>query len=105
MTEFLAVAATGWGIAMAASPLLQIRRMRTTGSSADLSIGYLSVLQVGFVLWLAYGLTLGNPALIVSNSAALCFGLLTIAIARRMHRRMIDGGDSAAMDPDPVVPR
>ena len=86
MTELLAVAATAWGIAMAASPLLQIRRMRRTGSSADLSIGYLSVLVIGFALWLAYGWTIANPALIVCNTAALVFGLITIAIAWRMGR-------------------
>jgi uncharacterized protein with PQ loop repeat len=86
MTDILAVAATVWGIAMAASPLLQVRRMRATGSSADLSIGYLWVLQVGFVLWLSYGLALGNPALVVANAASLTFGLLTIAVARRMRR-------------------
>jgi uncharacterized protein with PQ loop repeat len=95
MTEFLAVVATAYGIAMAASPLLQIRRMRTTGSSADLSIGYLSVLVVGFGLWLAYGWSIGNAALIVSNTAALVFGLLTIAIATRMRR---DIGDTAQRD-------
>jgi len=84
MTELLAIAATTWGIAMAASPLLQIRRMRSTGSSTDLSLGYLSVLQVGFLLWLSYGLALRNPALVISNTAALVFGLTTIVIARRL---------------------
>ena len=87
MTDLLALAATIWGVAMAVSPLLQVRRMRATGSSADLSIGYLSVLQIGFVLWFSYGLALGNPALIVSNAAALTFGLLTIAIAGRLRHR------------------
>ena len=87
MTDFLALADATWGVAMAVSPLLQVRRMRATGSSADLSIGYLSVLQVGFVLWFSYGLALGNPALIVSNAASLTFCLLTIAIARRLRHR------------------
>ena len=86
MTEILAIVATAWGIAMAASPLLQIRRMRRTGSSADLSIGYLSVLVIGFLLWLAYGWTIGNAALIVSNTAAFVFGLITIVVAWQMRR-------------------
>jgi uncharacterized protein with PQ loop repeat len=84
MTDILALAATIWGVAMAISPLLQVRRMRATGSSADLSIGYLLVLQVGFILWLGYGIALRNPALIISNCAALACGLLTIAVARRL---------------------
>ena len=91
MSEFLAVAATVWGIAMAASPLLQIRRMRRTGSSSDLSISYMSVLVVGFALWLAYGWTIGNAALIVSNTAAFVFGVITIAVAWQMRRATRDG--------------
>jgi MtN3 and saliva related transmembrane protein len=86
MTEILAIVATAWGIAMAASPLLQIRRMRATGSSADLSISYMSVLVVGFALWLAYGWAIGNAALIVCNSAAFMFGLITIVFAWQMRR-------------------
>ena len=86
MIDLLAAAAATWGIAMAAAPLLQIRRMRRTGSSADLSLGYLGVLQVGFVLWLSYGLALRNPALIVANVASLGFGLTTLTIAWRMRR-------------------
>jgi MtN3 and saliva related transmembrane protein len=96
MTDILAVAATTWGIVMAVSPLLQVRRMRATGSSADLSIGYLWVLQLGFVLWFSYGLSLGNSALVVSNAASLSFGLLTIAVARRMRRR--DPGSARPAD-------
>ena len=91
--DLLAIVATTWGIAMAASPLLQIRRMRSTGSSTDLSLGYLAVLQGGFFLWLSYGLALGNPALVISNSAALVFGLTTIVIARRLRRTGSREGD------------
>jgi uncharacterized protein with PQ loop repeat len=90
MADILAVLATGYGILMAISPVLQIRRMQATGSSADLSIGYLAVLQPGFILWICYGLSIGNPALVISNTVALCFGLLTMVLAvrlRRAHRR------------------
>jgi hypothetical protein len=33
------------------------------------------------VLWIAYGISLGNLALIVPNSVALAVGLLTVGIA------------------------
>jgi MtN3 and saliva related transmembrane protein len=75
-----AVAAT-WGVLMAVSPLLQIRRMLDRRSSADVSIAYLSVLQIGFGLWIAYGIALGSVPLIVPNSVALGVGFVTIAIA------------------------
>ena len=58
----LAVIAGSWGVLMSLSPLLQIRAMVRRRSSAGVSVGYLSVLAVGFTLWLAYGLSLGNAA-------------------------------------------
>jgi hypothetical protein len=51
----LAVCAAAWGLVMALSPLLQIRRMACQQSSRDISIGYWCVLLVGFALWVAYG--------------------------------------------------
>jgi uncharacterized protein with PQ loop repeat len=83
MTDTLAVLAAGWGIVMAISPMLQIRRMLSRRSSADVSVAYLAVLQIGFVLWIAYGFSLGNAALIVPNSVALLVGVATIVVARR----------------------
>ena len=83
MTGALGVLAASWGVLMAISPLLQIRRMLARRSSADVSITYLSVLQVGFTLWILYGWALGNPAIMVPNSVALVIGAATIAIAVR----------------------
>lgn len=83
MTDALGVLAASWGVLMAVSPLLQIRRMLQRRSSADVSITYLSVLQVGFSLWILYGWALGNPAIMVPNGVALVIGAATIAIAVR----------------------
>ena len=80
----LAVIAGSWGVLMALSPLLQIRAMVRRRSSAGVSVGYLSVLAVGFTLWLAYGLSLGNPALIITNIVSLGVGIVTIAVARHL---------------------
>lgn len=81
MADVLAVLAASWGILMALAPLLQIRRMLERRSSADVSLTYLGVLIVGFVLWIGYGVALGNAALIVPNSVALAVGLMTVGIA------------------------
>ena len=83
MADVLGAIAASWGVLMALSPLLQIRRMRNRRSSADVSVTYLAVLQVGFTLWLAYGLSLSNLAIIVPNLVALVIGGVTIAIAHR----------------------
>lgn len=83
MTDAIGILAAGWGVLMALSPILQIRRMLERRSSADVSIAYLGVLQIGFTLWVAYGWALGNPAIMVPNGVAFLIGLMTIGIARR----------------------
>ena len=83
MSDTLAVVAATWGVLMAASPVLQIRRMLVTRSSADLSLSYLVVLHIGFAIWLSYGLSIGNAAIIVPNVVALVIGLATVLVALR----------------------
>ncbi|MGH2456277.1 MAG: SemiSWEET family sugar transporter [Candidatus Limnocylindria bacterium] len=86
MADALGPVAASYGVLMAVSPLLQIRRMLHTGSSADVSIAYLAVIEVGFGLWIAYGLSLPNWALVVPNSVAFAVGIVTIFIALRLRR-------------------
>ena len=83
MSDTLAVIAATWGVLMAASPALQIRRMLVTRSSSDLSLSYLLVLLVGFAIWLSYGISIGNAAIVVPNVVALAVGLATIVVALR----------------------
>ena len=83
MADALAILAASWGVMMAISPAFQLRRILERRSSADISIAYLAVLQVGFTLWIAYGISLGNVAIIVPNSVAFLVGAATIAIALR----------------------
>jgi hypothetical protein len=83
----LAVAAATWGIAMAVSPLLQIRAIRAYGSSAGVSVGYQQVLLVGFLLWLAYGIAIRNAAIIVPNTVAVVVSTATIVVAHRFRAR------------------
>jgi MtN3 and saliva related transmembrane protein len=86
MADALGPIAAGYGVLMAVSPMLQIRRMFETRSSSDVSIAYLSVLEFGFALWIAYGFALGNWALIVPNIVAFSVGLATILVALRLRR-------------------
>ncbi len=80
MTDLLGVIAASYGVVMALSPALQIRRMLITRSSADVSVAYLAVLEVGFALWCAYGVALGNPAIVVPNVVAFTVGLATLVV-------------------------
>ena len=83
MTDVLAAAAATWGVAMAVSPILQIRAIRAHRSSKGVSVGYQQVLLVGFLLWLSYGIALGNPAIIVPNTVATLVCAATILVAIR----------------------
>lgn len=83
MSDILALVAASWGVLMAISPLLQIRRMIQRRSSSDLSLSYLGVLLIGFTLWMAYGVSIRNLALIVPNAVAFMVGVATVLIARR----------------------
>ncbi len=83
MATTLAFVASGWGIAMALSPVLQIRRMIELRSSHGVSLGYPSVLFVGFLLWLAYGISIDNVAIIIPNIvAAIVIVLMMVVVFR-----------------------
>ena len=81
MADTLGIAAAAWGVLMAISPLLQIRRMVERQSSADVSIAYLAVLEFGFLLWIGYGISLGNPVIAVPNTVAALVGAVTMGVA------------------------
>jgi uncharacterized protein with PQ loop repeat len=82
----LAFTAATWGVAMAVSPLLQIRKIIQHRSSRGISLGYMTVLFIGFLLWLAYGIALGNWALILPNVVAAIVISATMAVVVRYRR-------------------
>ncbi len=81
----LGVAAGTWGVAMAMAPVLQIREIRRRKSSLGLSLGYMTVLLIGFALWIGYGVSGTEWPVIVPNAIAFAVMATTIAIATR-HR-------------------
>ncbi|MGH2476892.1 MAG: SemiSWEET family transporter [Candidatus Limnocylindrales bacterium] len=83
MSDTLPILAASWGVLMAISPLLQIRRMIQRRSSSDLSLSYMAVLLIGFTLWVAYGISIDNLALIVPNTVAFLVGAATVVVALR----------------------
>ena len=99
MTDALGVMAAAWGVLMALSPTLQIRRILGRRSSRDISISYLAVLQVGFTLWVGYGLALGNDAIVVPNSVAFLVGVATIFIAISFAEAPASASQEDRLDP------
>jgi len=88
----LAIAAAAWGVLMAISPGLQIRKMLHHRSSREVSIAYFWVLLVGFTLWVAYGLSISNWYLVVPNVVAFAVCTTTIVVALRYRLRPEPGG-------------
>jgi uncharacterized protein with PQ loop repeat len=81
--DVLGVAAAFWGVLMAISPGLQVRKMILHRSSREVSIAYFWVLLVGFTLWVAYGVAISNWFLVVPNAVAFTVCTTTIAVALR----------------------
>jgi MtN3 and saliva related transmembrane protein len=95
----LAAAASSWAVLMGLAPLLQIRRMLCERSSRELSVGYFTILVIGFLLWISYGAVAGILALVIPNTVALVAGAAVIVVALRLRRR------TAANSPQPTDPR
>lgn len=86
MTSFLAVATTIWGTVMAVAPLLQIRLIIRTKDSSTVSLGWMLILLVGYVLWFLYGIAFDTLPLIIANSCAVLVGaalIITVLIYRK----------------------
>src|ERR1700759_4731138 len=83
----LATAASSWAVLMGVAPVLQIRRMLREQSSREVSITYFAVLLIGFLLWIAYGVSAGLPALVIPNAVALLIGTAVVIVAYRLRHR------------------
>ncbi len=52
-----------------------------------MSLLYLSLLDLGFIAWVSYGWSIGNWALILSNTASFTIMTITILVALRFRRQ------------------
>lgn len=90
MSDVLPIVVGTWGVAMALSPLLQIRTVVRNRSSADVSLGYLGVLTIGFALWLTYAISIDDVPLTITNATALVVSVATFVVVLRF-RPSADG--------------
>jgi uncharacterized protein with PQ loop repeat len=86
MTDALAFVATGWGLLMGLAPSLQIRVILRTHNAAGTSLGWISILIVGFALWIAYGLSRRDWPIIITNSMSFTVAAVLI-VAICVYRR------------------
>jgi uncharacterized protein with PQ loop repeat len=87
ITNQLALIAAVYGVISSLSPMLQIVRMRRAGSSASLSRSYVVIGAGGYLVWFAYGLSLGNVPLIVCDSIGAAMQLNVLWWAYRLDGR------------------
>jgi MtN3 and saliva related transmembrane protein len=83
-STILATAASSWAVLMGIAPALQIRRMLRAQSSREVSVAYFTVLVIGFLLWIAYGVAAGILALVIPNTVALLTGTTVVIVALRL---------------------
>ncbi len=53
----------------------QLMHSLRTGSTKDVSLAMLVCISVGMSLWLAHGLMIGDPALVIANAGSLALAL------------------------------
>ena len=56
----------------------QVIKIWQTRSAKDLSIAMLMLLLLGVAMWLAYGIIVGDIAIIYTNSMVMAMGLLMV---------------------------
>jgi uncharacterized membrane protein len=58
------------------------------------SLGYFTILLIGFLLWIACGVAAGIPALVIPNGVALLVAVAVVIVALRLRHR--SGGKRSA---------
>jgi MtN3 and saliva related transmembrane protein len=67
--------------------LPQILKNWKTRSAGDLSFGTFGLFTAGLVLWLAYGIIIGNLPIIVSNTITLALNAVNLAQMVKYRKR------------------
>jgi MtN3 and saliva related transmembrane protein len=83
MSQALALATTFWGLLMGLAPVLQIRVILRDRDASGTSLGWVVVLLVGFVLWLAYGVMKQDVPIVVTNIVAVVVTAMLLAVVLR----------------------
>lgn len=103
--DVLAVVAAFGGVMFGLAPVLQIRAIVRRRSSEGVSLGYWVVLLASMVVWLVYGLVLGNAAMIVTNCVAVtvCVAMMIVGwIYRPKAGRSAADVDDDTHQPEPA---
>lgn len=76
--DLIGMAATIYGLGLAAVALLQARQILRTKKSCDVSARFFASYTGGYAIWLLYGASIGSPALVLVNLVGLLSGGFTL---------------------------
>jgi MtN3 and saliva related transmembrane protein len=81
----MAVSAIGFGAAFCTTVafLPQVIKTWTTRSTKDISLGMFLIFSTGILLWLIYGLLIGDVPLIAANAVTLALALTILGFKLR----------------------
>ena len=86
-TDFFGIVASVMGVAMSLAPLFQVRRILEREQADDVSQAFLVVIAVGATCWCAYGISTGDPYLIIPNTVGVITNVGTLLVVRRYQQR------------------
>jgi uncharacterized protein with PQ loop repeat len=86
-TDFFGILASVMGVAMSLAPLFQVRRVLERGQADDVSLAFLAVIALGSSSWCAYGISTGDPYLIIPNTLGVITNVGTLLVVRRYQQR------------------
>lgn len=86
-SDILAVLATVFGTAMSLGYFPQVYKIIKRKSSADVSLTSYLIFAPGVIVWLLYGISLNNAALIIANTVAL-IGAFSVIASWFMYRKV-----------------
>ena len=86
-TDFFGILASVMGVAMSLAPLFQVRRVLEREQADDISQAFLVVIAVGATCWCAYGISTGDPYLIIPNTVGVITNVGTLLVVRRFQQR------------------
>ena len=85
-TDIFGPIASFMGVLMSLAPLFQVRRILEREQADDVSQAFLLVIALGATCWCAYGISTGDPYLIIPNTVGVVTNVGTLLIVRRYQR-------------------
>jgi Sugar efflux transporter for intercellular exchange len=86
----LVLLVTAYGVGAAGAGLLQARRLLERRRSCDVSALFLALYAGGYALWLAYGVSIGSPPLVIVDGIGVFCATLTLAIALSLRGSLLN---------------